>query len=130
MQTTAGTIIIVENNPPMLELYQRELSKAFNVLVFSDIDGVMEAIQIQDVSAIVLESELPSEKGWELLKIIKQSCVLPVILCSAVDSRKRALEAKADIFLLKPVSPAALLETIRQVCGLMFTPIPEPKKRR
>jgi DNA-binding response OmpR family regulator len=117
MQTPAKTIILVENSPPMLELYQRELSRVFQVLVFSDIDGVMEAIQTQDVSAIVMESELPSEKGWDLLKIIKQSRVLPVILCSAVDSRKRALEAKADIFLLKPVSPATLLETIRQVCG-------------
>lgn len=118
MQTSAKTIILVENNPPMLKLYQRELDKVFQVLVFSDIDGVMEAIQTQEISAVVLEIELPSEKGWLLLKTIKQVSSIPVILCSTLDARKQALEAKADACLLEPVSPAVLLETLNQICGI------------
>jgi DNA-binding response OmpR family regulator len=117
MQTSAKTIILVENNSPMLKLYQRELDRVFQVLVFLDTDGVMEAIQAQEISAVVLEIELPSEKGWQLLNTIKQGSSLPVILYSTFDVRKRAMEANADACLLEPVSPAVLLETLNRICG-------------
>jgi DNA-binding response OmpR family regulator len=118
MQTFNKIIILVENNRPMLELYQRELSRVFQVLVFSDVEGVMEAIQVQEISAVILNAELPSEKGWQLLKTIKQGSSLPVILCGTLDARKRAMEAKADAYLLEPVSPAVLVETLTRICGM------------
>ena len=111
------TIILVENNASMQQLYQRELSRAFRVLAFSDHDGVMDAIGSQAVHAVVLESELPSQKGWELLNRIKQACAAPVVLFNTLDTRKRALEANADVYLLKPVTPQALIHTLEQVCG-------------
>ena len=118
MQTPAKTIILVADNHPLLELYQRELSRIFQMIVFSDIEGVMEAIQTQEISAVILDAELPSEKGWQLLKTIKQGSSIPVILCSTLDARKRASEAKAEACLLKPVSSAVLLETLNRICRI------------
>ena len=55
-------IILVESNPPMQSLYERELSRAFHVLVFSDVEGVSETIETQPISAVVLEVDLHSGK--------------------------------------------------------------------
>jgi len=112
------TIILVENNLPMQNLYQRELSRNFHVLVFSDVPGVLEAMEVLPISAVVLEVELPSGKGWSLLETIKQTTNVPVILFSTLDVRKKALHARADAFLLKPVPPTALNDTVVQICGL------------
>ena len=101
----------------MNELYERELSRDYNVLAFSDHHGVMEAIGEQTVAAVVLESELPSAKGWDLLSNIKGQTALPVVLFNTIDSRKKALEANADVYLLKPVTPQHLLLTLQQVCS-------------
>jgi DNA-binding response OmpR family regulator len=42
---------------------------------------------------------------------------VPIILCSALDERKRGLELGASAYLVKPVLPAALLEALRRVTG-------------
>ena len=119
MLLSAMTVILVENNSPMLELYTRELSKKFRMLSFSDTEGVLDAIETKTILAVIMEVELPSGKGWELLKTIKQNFDFPLILFSTMDIRKKALEAKVDAYLQKPVSPATLTETLIQVCGLI-----------
>ncbi len=121
MPTTASqfkavkSIILVEDNSLMRDLYCRELSNRFEVIAFSDYEGVIEALQSQPIVAVVLESELPSKKGWQLLAEIKQSFNTPVVLFNAIDSRKKAMEARADVYLLKPVTPSLLIETLLQI---------------
>ena len=109
-------ILLIESNLSMLELYERELSRHFRVFAFSDVEGALDVIDEGEISAVVLESELPSRQGWELLKSIKQASSVPVILFNTIDSRKKALEAKADVYLLKPVTPFELIDTLLQIC--------------
>ena len=116
------TIILVESNLPMQSLYHRELSRSFHVLVFSDVPGVLEAIKSQSVSAVVLEADLPSGKGWSTLEEIKQTTKVPIILLSTIDVRKKALQAKVDAYILKPIPPMALHDTLVQVCDQVPRP--------
>ena len=114
----APAILIVEDDPPTLELYRRELSRTYQVLACTDEQEALEALRTEDLCAMVLEPALLGGRGWDLLTTIKnspQGYDIPVILCSTLDKRKRGLEMGAAACLVKPVLPTTLLETVQRV---------------
>jgi DNA-binding response OmpR family regulator len=118
MQTKSQEIMIVECDPPTLELYLRELSRDYQILACSEIQQALALLQDHSVAAVVLEPSTPDEQGWSLLAAIKNlpvSSPIPVVLCSTLDERKRGMEMGAAAYLVKPVLPTTLLKTLRQV---------------
>ncbi len=113
------TILIIEKDRATLELYCRELNRDFEVLVCSGKDEVLQTIRGQHVNAIVLEPAAWTGQGWDLLDEIAALPTdvrsFPILLCSVLDERKRGLDRGAAAFLVKPVLPSQLLETLRQV---------------
>ena len=111
-------ILIIESNNPTLKLYRRELSRDFRVLACSEMTEALTLAVTSNLAAVVLEPEISNGQGWKLLSELKQffsGKSLPIILCSTVDERKRGLDAGAVDFLVKPVLPSVLVETIHRV---------------
>jgi len=118
MQTTTHTILIVENDLPTLELYQRELSRDYRILACREAQQALVWLHAQHISVVVLEPSAPDEQGWSLLAAIKSlpgPASIPVVLCSTLDERKRGMEMGAVAYLVKPVLPTTLRETLRQI---------------
>jgi response regulator RpfG family c-di-GMP phosphodiesterase len=108
-----STIVLIENDEVTLELYQRELCKSFSVFAFTQIDGVLEVIAQQDITAIVIEPEICSGEGWELIHTIHTSFPdrsIPVIVCSTRDNSNAGPALEVARYLTKPVLPVALRE--------------------
>jgi DNA-binding response OmpR family regulator len=115
------SILIVENNSPTLELYRRELSHDFQVLACSEVTEAMVLVTTSKLEAVVLEPAISNGQGWKLLSELRQffnEHSLPIILCSTLDERKRGQEAGAADFLVKPVLPSVLVETLQRVIRL------------
>ena len=111
-------ILIVECDLPTLELYQRELSRDFQILTCSEVQQALALLHTHAISAVVLEPSAPDEQGWSLLAAIKNlpgHSPIPVVLCSTLDERKRGMEMGAAAYLIKPVLPTTFRETLRQV---------------
>jgi len=118
MQTQTQEILIVECDLPTLELYLRELSRDYQILACSETQEALALLQAHSVAAVVLEPSTPDGQGWSLLAAIKSlpgSSPIPVVLCSTLDERKRGMEMGAAAYLVKPVLPTTLLETLQQV---------------
>jgi DNA-binding response OmpR family regulator len=118
MQTTAQVILIIDGDTPTLELYQRELSRDYQIFTSSDVQQALTLLQTHTISAVVLEPSMPDEQGWSLLAAIKSlpgPAPVPVVLCSTLDERKRGMEMGAVSYLVKPVLPTTLRDTLRQV---------------
>ncbi len=118
MRSSDQTIVIVEHDTPTRELYVRELGRDYQALACCDERSVLEMLRTHTICAIVLEPGLADGNGWALLAKIKQNDdtrAIPVILCSTLDERKRGMELGANAYLVKPVLPSVLLETIRKV---------------
>lgn len=119
MPTAQSAILIIESDLVMLELYRRELSPHFAVLTCSRKSDVLATVQAQRVSAVVLEPHAWNGQGWDLLDSLLALPAdvrsFPIILCSVLDERKRGLDKGAAVFLVKPVLPSQLLETLRQL---------------
>lgn len=115
------TVLIIEDDQPTRELYQRELSATYTVLACANEQEALAAIHANCVSAIIMEPSLPDDRGWALLATIRRMPGMqsvPVILCSTLNARRRAMTLGATLYLVKPVLPTALVETLRQVMSL------------
>ena len=119
MPSILPTILIIENDPPSLELYRRELGRDFRVLACFSKSEALDAVNSQNPKAIILEPAALNEEGWNLLNAIVTlpDRFLPVILCTILDERKRGLQEGAAAYLIKPVLPVTLLETLHKVIG-------------
>jgi DNA-binding response OmpR family regulator len=121
MQTQAPAIILIEKDELTLELYQRELSKSFTVFPFTEICDVLTTLANRDIKAVVIEPEIDSARGWELIRSIQeayQDRSIPVIVCSTRDSNNTGLARKVTKYLTKPVLPKTLREEILKVLGI------------
>jgi len=121
LKTQAPTIVLIEKDEITLDLYQRELSKSFAVLAFTEITGVLETMANQDIQAVVIEPEIHYGQGWGLIHSIHLTFpnrFIPVIVCSTRDTDEIDLAGEITKHLTKPVLPKTLrektLETLRK----------------
>jgi DNA-binding response OmpR family regulator len=120
MQNSKPCLLIVDDDLPTLELYQRELSGEYRVLTCQDRLEAEKLLQTPGLSAVILEPTISGGEGWKLLKELGSRWMgsrrmFPIILCSSSDERKRGMEEGAQAFLIKPVLPADLHLTLRRV---------------
>jgi DNA-binding response OmpR family regulator len=112
------TILIVDNDLPTLELYQRELGREYRVLTCTDESKATEVLETETLSAVVVEPVAVGEEGWARLAAITHmpsARRVPVLVCSTQDDRRRDLAMGADVCLVKPVLPTTLLAAVRRV---------------
>jgi DNA-binding response OmpR family regulator len=112
------TILIVDNDTPTLELYQRELGREYRVLTCTDELEASAVLGSEDVSAVVLEPVALGEHGWAHLAALthlSSQQPVPVLVCSTQDDRRRGIEMGAVACLVKPVLPSTLLDALRRL---------------
>ena len=107
------TVLLVDDNSDILELYQRYLQHRYyrTVAVQSGGEALQVASQLQP-HAIVLDLMLPEQDGWEILQCLTNhpdTQEIPVIICSILRARQLALALGAAAFLEKPVAEMELV---------------------
>lgn len=122
---TVRTVLILENDPATLRMYQRALEQEYQVLPASDEEDILSLLNAHTVHAIVLEPGPVGGRGWGLLAELQRQSdqqSIPIILCTAQDEKRRGLELGTAAYLVKPVLPAALLEMVRRLTGPESSP--------
>ena len=113
-------ILIVEDEPALLELIQRSLEKErYIVEVASNFDTAIEKVEMYDYDCILLDIMLPGGNGLDLLRHLKDLRKKEnVIVISAKDSLEDkilGLELGADDYLPKPFHLAELNARVKSV---------------
>jgi DNA-binding response OmpR family regulator len=112
------TVLIVESDQATYQMYRRALQPEYHVLVASYDDDVLTLVKANPIDAVVLEPGPIGGRGWALLADLKhlpELQSLPIVVCTAQDERRRGQELGSAAYLIKPVLPAALLETVRRL---------------
>ena len=122
MNSLQPSILIVEDEPPLVELISYNLEKAeFRVKVARDGDEAMLAIEEQRPDLVLLDWMLPYVSGIEICRQIRRNPDthdLPIIILTArgeEEDRIRGLDAGADDYVVKPFSPSELIARVRAV---------------
>jgi len=116
------TILIVENNETLTEIYDLALTKAgFNVVITNDGTSALDYLASKTPDLVILDLKLPDIDGLKILEEIKKlSRELPVILCTARDKQTIQHEVesvKVVDYLTKPVIFKNLVAKIKEVLG-------------
>jgi DNA-binding response OmpR family regulator len=112
------SILLIEADAVTEELYKRELGRRYRVLTCRDEAETLQLLRTEDIRAVVLEPALSDGAGWRLMESmcsVQPDTPLPFILCSASDERKRGMDLGAAAYLVKPVLPQTLLDTLQKV---------------
>jgi PAS domain S-box-containing protein len=113
-------VLVVEDNASARKLFQETLAAAgYDVLAAADARSAHDVLETDTPDAIVLDLVLPDGDGFEIARSIRESkdgATVPLIACSGFmphEERARIAAAGFDEFLVKPVEPSRLVETVR-----------------
>jgi len=113
------TIIIVDDEPNIVELARLYLERdGFKVLSAAKGRDGLDKIAATGPDLVILDVMLPDIDGFEVLKRLRKSTKVPVLMLSArredVD-KIVGLETGADDYLTKPFNPHELLARVKAV---------------
>ncbi len=118
-------LLLVEDSPNAARVVQRQLTMVGLPLPewVRSAEEAADRIAEQNYDVILLDWTLPGMSGLDLLRQVRAdadeaTAALPVLMLTAHDFTAdvlEAVEAGADDYLLKPVSPEALRHKIRRL---------------
>ncbi len=115
--TTAGTILVVDDDPLVLRSVRDALSSAgFRPVVTADPEEALLLMAEHSPRAALLDLMLPEHDGVELMGDLLAVSRIPVIFLSAYGRDEvvaRVLEQGATDYIVKPFSPTELVARVR-----------------
>jgi two-component system, OmpR family, phosphate regulon response regulator PhoB len=113
------SVLIVDDDPAVRNLvgWQLELD-GYGSIAVADGRSALRAIANNEIAMVVLDLSLPDMSGLDLLRHIRQTTALPVIIVSGrVGEADRivGLDLGADDYMTKPFSPGELSSRLRAV---------------
>lgn len=127
-------IAVVDDEPGMRKLIEDYLDlQGFRVTACTGGQALRRLIGAEPVDLIVLDLNMPEEDGLSIIRHVKATTAIPVILLTATASatdRVVGLELGADDYLAKPCELRELLARIRTVLRRAAPPMSGPLKRQ
>jgi DNA-binding response OmpR family regulator len=117
--TTPTRVMVVDDEPTVREVVASYLTRdGFTVSAIADGAEVLAEVASFRPDLVVLDVMLPSVNGVDLLRAIRATSTVPVIMLTArveEPDRVLGLELGADDYVTKPFSPRELVARVRSV---------------
>ncbi|MBT4512881.1 MAG: response regulator [Chloroflexi bacterium] len=121
-KTEARTILIVEDEPNIMKFASKVLElEGYQICQAWDANEGLGLVKESHIDLVLLDLTLPGTDGWEVLRQLKDDPELskiPVVVFTAaveLPNQERASSMGAADFLMKPLSPATLRESIHSI---------------
>jgi CheY-like chemotaxis protein len=93
-------------------------TEGYDVSVADDGFAALRAVDALVPDCVVLDVMMPGMDGWRVLRAMKADrrlARIPVIVCSIVDNRPLGYSLGASDYIVKPIDPATLTDTLDRV---------------
>ena len=124
-------ILVVDDEQPIAEIVKFNLEKeGYQVVLAHDGDEAIRLAEEEDPDLILLDIMLPNKDGNEVLREIRKTKTIPIIMLTAKDSeidKVLGLELGADDYVTKPFSNREL--TARVKANLRRQKLPEETEK-
>lgn len=120
------TVLVVDDNPDLLESVAFALRTLGGFLVETATDGVEgleRAVQLRP-DCMVIDVKMPTIDGLQLVRVLRgdpATASIPLIILSALvqeNDQAAGMFSGADEYLTKPTKPQVLIAAIRRVMAL------------
>lgn len=115
------TILVVEDSPTTRQQIAGILRKHdYHVVTAEDGERALELAQSHHPDLVVLDIVLPKKNGYQVCRNIKSNpeLAIKIMMLTAKDQEKDRIWGRrqgADLYLSKPVNPAALIDAVRSM---------------
>lgn len=113
------TILIIEDELSLQNIIAAYFRKNnFKVLTASDGLQGLEKFRLNNIDIVCCDVMMPNINGWDVVKSIRQTSDIPIIMMTALDSEKDQLfgfNLDIDDYVTKPFSPAVLVAKTNSV---------------
>lgn len=113
------TILLVDDDPNILELIRLYLEKeGFHVVSAGRGDDALTIFRRDPPDLMILDVMLPGMDGWQVLKAVRRTSSIPIIMLTARDEtidKVLGLELGADDYITKPPEMKELVARVRAV---------------
>ena len=120
----APTILVVDDNPDVLQYLQGYLSRKYHVITLEKSSEALRVLRKQNISLLISDVMMPAPDGFELCRSVKRDKKLnhmPIILLTAMagqENKLEGLEIGADDYICKPFSASELMIRIENLIEL------------
>ena len=125
-------ILLVDDDPNISRLVQLYLEKeGFEVKCADRGDDALAQFRRMPPDLMLLDVMLPGMDGWQVLKAIRKTSTIPIIMLTAKDEtfdKVLGLELGADDYIVKPFDPKEVTARIKAVCRRFQTGDSAPAK--
>jgi two-component system, OmpR family, KDP operon response regulator KdpE len=117
MAKTRRRILVVDDDQRILNFLLLKLkASGYDVITAMTGQGALTAIESREPDILVLDLKMPGMGGLDVLRILRMSSKVPVIVVSAAtDLAEEAERLGANIFVPKPFNPDELLKCIESI---------------
>ncbi|RKN63004.1 response regulator transcription factor [Paenibacillus ginsengarvi] len=110
------TILIVDDEAEIAELIGLHVKKeGYEYIIASDGKAAFQAVQKHSIDLAILDIMMPELSGYDVIRLIREQHVMPVIFLSAKTSyldKISGLVIGADDYVTKPFNPMELMARI------------------
>lgn len=125
MADSSHTVLVVDDSADLRALVAESLRKLGNFTVVTADDGVEGLQRYFEIhpDCVVIDVKMPGLDGYQLVRALRgdpASRATPLVILSAMIQQKDRLAgfiSGVDEYLMKPVGPLQLVQTIREVIG-------------
>lgn len=114
-------ILVIDDHRDTHVFYEQALqSTPYRAIPAMTLHGATATLVRERPAALILDVLLRNDDAWRWLAELKSNPVLraiPVLVVTAADEEEKARALGADVFIRKPVAPAALLCVLNRVTG-------------
>ncbi|TAK12486.1 MAG: response regulator [Anaerolineae bacterium] len=115
----ARVVMAIDDDERVISLYKRYLgSRGFQVVAVTDPRQAVEQARAIRPYAITLDIQMPERDGWRVIEELKDNPDtrdIPVVICSIVEDRQRALSLGAADYLTKPILEDEFVSAIERL---------------
>ncbi|MBR3381993.1 MAG: response regulator transcription factor [Clostridia bacterium] len=116
---TKTKVLVVDDDKRILQILRLYLTKdGYDVVTCERGDDALDLALDPTVGILILDIMLPGMDGWEVLKNIRRTSKVPVIMLTAkgdISDRINGLDCGADDYIVKPFEPKELLARVKAV---------------
>jgi DNA-binding response OmpR family regulator len=114
-ETDDVTVLIVDDESQLLELFEAFLKDRFTVLTATDGETALERIDVS-IDAVLLDRRMPGMSGDEVLERLRdRGAEVPVAMTTAINPDVDILDMPFDEYLTKPVGQEELHSVIERL---------------
>jgi DNA-binding response OmpR family regulator len=114
-----ATVLICDDEPSLRELIRVSLDGPYEFVEADDGEESLELARRVRPDVIILDMMMPRRNGLEVLSTLREEGALDdtrvIVLTAQPGTREEALEAGADIVMVKPFEPEQISAAVEEV---------------